>query len=139
MFENESETLGGHLTESKEFMKKTFLFLLCFFISTNLFAGYEEYHIQSKGDNSFKVLGRGVVNFIGLPLEIPVSGVREYQTHHRLWPITFIPRMISNILCRTASASNDTVILPWYAPFTNDTNPWTKGIGLPTYPWQANP
>ena len=121
--------------------KKTLLLfclsLLCFSNVTQ--AAYEEYHPQVESENSFQVIGRGVLNAVALPLEVSSSLARETQIHSRLWPFSYVPRMVNNIFYRGASATHDIFLLPWYAPFTADTKPWTRGMGLPDYPWNINP
>ena len=118
---------------------KLFIFALGLFLMLplNLQASYEAYHPKVTTDNPFKVFGRGVTNFSLVPLEIGTTLVRETQMHSRLWPATYIPRLASNLIFRWASAGNDMFLLPWIAPFTDDTSPWTAGIGLPKYPWQV--
>ena len=100
-------------------------------------ASYQQYRPVDKGGNPFKVFGRGVVNLVGTPLELGTGLVRETEMHSRLWPVTYPPRMIHNLFYRTFSAANDVFILPWVAPFTKDTEPWTEGMGLPKYPWNV--
>ncbi|MBI3312880.1 MAG: hypothetical protein HYZ83_01405 [Candidatus Omnitrophica bacterium] len=84
------------------------------------------------------VIGRGLGNIIGLPLEIPRAFQRETGTHSRVWPITFIPRLLTNLAVRLSSIFNDLVVYPWVAPFTDDLSPWTESYDIPEYPWQGN-
>ena len=122
-------------------MKKYFLAGLFIFLlgMTHAEAAYEEYHLQADGDNSFQVFGRGLANLAASPLEISSSVIRETEMHSRLWPVTVIPRTVSNVIFRGTSAINDMLLLPWYAPFVEDTAPLTDGIGLPRYPWKVQP
>ncbi len=83
------------------------------------------------------VLGRGMGNIIGLPLEIPNTIKRETEIHPKLWPITFIPRWLTNTAVRLTSAVNDIVFYPWIVPFTDDLSPLTESYDLPDYPWQG--
>ena len=82
------------------------------------------------------VFMRGVVNFAGLPFEIPGTITREYRMHSRLWPLTGMPRFFSNVCIRFTSIINDVVFFPFEAPFTNDLSPFTEAYDLPEFPWQ---
>lgn len=122
-------------------MKRSLLLLIVLFFAfaNPARAAYEEYKIENKTDNPAKVFGRGLLNLVGLPLEISSTTVREVQMHPRLWPVTFLPRTVMNIFNRTVSGIHDLMIHPWYAAWSDDTSPWTDGLGLPRYPWQINP
>ena len=82
------------------------------------------------------VLGRGIVNLGGAPLEVPMTLAREIRLHHWLWPTTYLGRFSTNLVTRLTSGINDIVCMPWIVPFTNDISPITEGMELPNYPWQ---
>ena len=84
----------------------------------------------------FVVIGRGFGNFAGLPFEILGTAVREHDIHPKLWPVTYLPRLATNVLIRVASVVNDIFFLPWIASRADDLSPWTEPMGLPDYPWQ---
>lgn len=84
----------------------------------------------------WSAMGRGLANLAGLPAEIITTGLREGETHTRLWPVTYFPRLVGNLFTRAASGIYDIVFFPFYAPFTDDLSPLTEGMGLPEYPWQ---
>lgn len=81
------------------------------------------------------VLGRGLLNLIGTPFELIRTPIAEVDNHKWLWPITFIPRAINNVVIRATSAVNDLVVYPWMVPFTDDLSPITEPFGLPQYVW----
>ena len=82
------------------------------------------------------VMVRGLAGVVGLPIEIPRTTVKEIRLHHKIWPITFVPRTAQSIIIRTTSAFNDFVFFPVIVPFTDDISPWTEAFDLPEYPWQ---
>lgn len=81
------------------------------------------------------VLGRGLLNLVGLPAEIVYTPVRETKIHPKAWPVTFLPRFIMNVGSRAGSAAYDIVCYPWMAPHTDDLSPLTEFMDLPAYPW----
>lgn len=81
---------------------------------------------------------RGISNFAAIPLvDFPRTVATEVRMHHWLWPVTFIPRFITNTLIRVASSVYDVAFYPWMAPFTDDISPITEPMGLPEYPWRG--
>ncbi|MFA6599628.1 MAG: hypothetical protein WC352_05555 [Candidatus Omnitrophota bacterium] len=83
------------------------------------------------------VEARGWKNMLALPAEVTSTFQRETKLHRRLWPVTFIPRAVTNASFRMASAASDILIHPMVVPFTNNLAPWTDSLGLPEYPWQV--
>lgn len=82
---------------------------------------------------------RGILNAVGLPLELVRTPIAESGEHKWLWPVTFFPRFLTNVFGRTVSAVNDILIAPlFYYPFSDDMTPFTEPLGLPEYPWQIN-
>ena len=81
------------------------------------------------------VMGRGALNFLGLPTEFFFSPAREVKQHPKAWPLTFIPKTVTNIIYRAASAGGDVIFFPWIVPFTDDLSPLTEAMGLSEYPW----
>jgi len=82
------------------------------------------------------VVIRGFGNFLGAPLELPRTMVQELNNHPKAWPFTFIPKTLSHIFIRGASALNDVLFFPPMVPFSNDISSWAEQIGLSEYPWQ---
>ncbi|HTL46782.1 MAG TPA: hypothetical protein VL688_01830 [Verrucomicrobiae bacterium] len=82
------------------------------------------------------VEGRGALNIVGMPMELVRTPILESKNHHRMWPVTFWPRLITNIITRAASGIYDIVAAPFVLPFTDDITPFTDPMGLSDYPWQ---
>ena len=79
---------------------------------------------------------RGLLNIAGLPAELIRTPVVEAKMHRWLWPVTFVPRFINNLLVRSISAVYDIAFYPFILPFNGDTTPLTDPMGLSEYPWQ---
>ena len=120
-------------------MKKTIISgLIGLFVVTPLL----EASVDGRTDHSpyvrpLIVTTRGVVNVVEMPCEIWQTARREKEIHSRLWPVTYLPRLIGNIFLRASSAVNDGLFFPWITPFTDDLSPWTEPFGLPEYPCQV--
>lgn len=82
------------------------------------------------------VEGRGFLNLLGSPAELCSTARREADSHPRLWPLTYWPRLVGNLVLRITSGIADIAFYPWVVPFTDDISPWTESYGLPEYPWQ---
>ena len=82
------------------------------------------------------VIMRGVGNLAGSPMEIPGTIVREHRMHPWLWPLTWPPRLFTNVGVRITSIVTDVAFFPVVAPFTDDLSPVTEAFDLPEYPWQ---
>lgn len=121
-------------------MRKTCLSALVLFLlaSQTAFASYEP--VQPKRNPVARtgiVIGRGILNIVGLPAEIVTTGIREQRMHSRLWPVTYTPRLIYNMVVRISSGVNDVGFFPWIVAYTDDISPFTEISGLPEYPWQV--
>ena len=118
-------------------MKRILILLSVFLILSGSVQATEEYRTE-KGTFSKQVavMGRGIINVLGMPMEFATTFIRERETYNRLWPVTYPFRAATNVLYRITSAVNDVFIYPWAVPFTNDITPWTEAMGLPEYPWQ---
>jgi hypothetical protein len=81
------------------------------------------------------VMGRGLLNLAGLPMEFFFTPAEEIKNHPKAWPLTFIPKTVTHIIFRAASAGGDIVFFPWIVPFTDDLSPLTEPMGLSEYPW----
>ena len=79
---------------------------------------------------------RGILNFVGTAAELIYTPMAEPAKHRYVWPITMIPRTLSNILMRFTSAVADIACLPWILPFTDDISPLTEAMGMAEYPWK---
>ena len=78
---------------------------------------------------------RGVVNFATAPAEFVYAFKSEKKAHPKAWPVTYIPRLFTNIAIRVGSSVNDLIVLPWYVKWSNST-PLTRQFDLPDYVWQ---
>ena len=97
-------------------------------------AGMDGHTDQGIGAREGIVLGRGLGNILTLPFEIPRTIKSETEIHPKLWPVTFLPRTLTNLLLRAVSAVNDVIIYPFAVPFTDDISPMTESFDLPDYP-----
>ena len=120
-------------------MKRMVLFLVLFLSCVSLAQAGEDGR-TSKGAWAREgiVLGRGVLNILGMPFELIRTPAVEPSTHQWLWPITSIPRSITNVIARATSGVNDLLIYPFVVPFTNDISPLTEPMGLPEYVWSRD-
>ena len=84
------------------------------------------------------VLGRGLLNLLGFPFELIRTPIAEPSTHKWIWPVTSIPRSLTNVLARASSAAHDIIVYPWVVPFTDDLSPITEPMGLPKYVWSKS-
>lgn len=83
------------------------------------------------------IMVRGIWDFVSAPLEIIRTPVVESEHHPRLWPITFLPRAITNMAYRVNSAVYDIVFYPFAAPFVEETPPLTEKMGIAADVWQT--
>ncbi|MDP3919987.1 MAG: hypothetical protein Q8R76_04175 [Candidatus Omnitrophota bacterium] len=79
---------------------------------------------------------RGILNAVGTITELVYTPMTEPAKHRYLWPATVVPRTVSNILMRFASAITDIAFMPWVLPFTDDISPLTEAMGMSDYPWK---
>lgn len=84
----------------------------------------------------FNVQGRGLVNLVTFPWELVSTFQSEKQLHSRLWPATYLPRVLLNSVTRVVSGVNDIVVLPWIVNASQDARPITRHYDLPDYAWQ---
>lgn len=120
-------------------MKKIILvFSLLCVMTPVLYASYDDGRTERGGLARIGMVeGRGLLNVIGLPLELPYTAVNEVRVHKLGGPVTFLPQFLLNVVARSVSAFNDMICFPWVAPFTDDLSPLTEGMGLTEYPWQS--
>ncbi len=117
-------------------MKKLILIaLLLFMTASSLYAYTDGRTDKGPMTRIGIVMGRWLVNVLGLPTEFFFAPAHEIKNHPKAWPLTFIPKTVTNIIFRATSAFNDVFIFPWVVPFTDDLSPWTEPMGLPEYPW----
>lgn len=118
-------------------MKKIVLGLMLFLLSGNL--SYASSQDGRTDHNVFVregiVLGRGLLNVVGTAVEVIATPVREHQIHSKIWPISGLIRIPTNVFTRAASAVNDLVVYPFMVPFTDDLTPLTEPMGIPEYAW----
>ncbi len=119
-------------------MKKTALALLAFLFFTPAVFAYDTGHSpESVFSRIGKIEKRGFLNVLGLPAELWRTPVDEVHAHPKLWPVTFFPRTVTNVVIRAVSAAYDIGLAPIVQPFSDDTSPLTEAMGLPDYPWQT--
>ena len=116
---------------------KKIIFGLILFLSCISLAQASEDGRTTKGGfvREGMVLGRGVLNILGSPFELIRTPATEPSTHKWLWPVTSIPRSVTNFIVRATSGVNDILVYPFVAPFTNDISPLTEPMDLPEYVW----
>jgi len=89
-----------------------------------------------QGNNVKVVMARGWKNFFTFPGEIVRTGQNEKQHHPKAWPLTYAPRLVSNVIIRATSSLNDMFVLPTYVWATKDPRPITHFFDLPDYVWE---
>jgi hypothetical protein len=122
-------------------MKKALSLLSLFFLLTAaapVQVTQEGRSTKNGFQRSTYVFGRGVVNALASPAEIWRTYKVERLWHPKLWPVTYLPRLIlHNYWMRIASAGYDIAIFPLFVvPFTNDIRPMSRYFDIPDYPWQ---
>ncbi|MFH1800565.1 MAG: hypothetical protein ABH891_06960 [Candidatus Omnitrophota bacterium] len=78
---------------------------------------------------------RGAVNFLTSPAELVYAFKGEKKDHPKAWPLTYVPRLFTNMAIRVGSSVNDILVLPWYAA-ASDATPLTRRFELPDYVWE---
>ncbi len=103
--------------------------------SAALFAGE-----PVKKDNIFKqtlaIEKRGFVNLVTCPGEVVYTFKSEKKAYPKVWPATYLPRLLMNSATRIGSSVYDIFLLPWYAPAMNDPTPLTRHFDMPDYVWK---
>lgn len=82
------------------------------------------------------VEARGFVNLVSTPFELVRTPVVEARSRKWIWPVSSVPRFITNVFARATSSVYDIAFSPFVQPFTNDVTPLTEPLGLPDYAWQ---
>ncbi len=82
------------------------------------------------------IMIRGIGNFVMTPLEIVRTPVAESKEHPRLWPVTFLPRAVRNMVYRACSGVYDIVFYPFAAPFVDEVPPLTEKMGIAEDIWE---
>lgn len=116
--------------------KKVFFFAFLFIVTVSPLRAEDARSGKGVFRRLLEVEGRGFVNVLALPAEIPGAFLREKEMHRKIWPVTLAPRLINNLIVRSASAANDIFFYHWTVPFTEDRTPMTAHFDLPEYPWQ---
>ncbi len=117
-------------------MKKAFFLILFLMISSHVYAFTDDGRTTHGPFTRLLIVeGRGIASLAASPLELIGTGVREAEAHPRVWPITYVPRFLTNFVARLISGVNDIVFYPFQVPFTDDLSPMTEPMGLPDYPW----
>lgn len=79
---------------------------------------------------------RGFKNIFTSPGEFKRSLQPEKEMHPKAWPVSYLPRAITNFLTRLGSGVFDVAVLPWYVVPSGDSTPMTRRFDLPDYVWQ---
>ncbi len=119
-------------------MKKCIFFLFFFVFPLSAYAGLDGRTEKGVWAREGMVLGRGLLNVIGTPVEVFATPMREHTIHPKAWPITGIIRIPTNVIARASSALNDLVLYPWIVPFTDDISPLTEPMGISEYAWSRD-
>lgn len=93
---------------------------------------------ESLTGRRLRVFGRGLMNLVMLPVEIPRTIIEERRQRPRGWMLSFLPRTIENVTARGVSAAHDSLIYPVSIRRGGSSDPWSRRFGLPDYPWQLN-
>ena len=91
---------------------------------------------SSRIGRGLRVLTRGIMNLVTLPVEIPRTILEERRKRPKGWMLIVLPRTIENVMARGVSAVHDSLVYPLYVSDNNDNKPWSRGFDLPDYPWQ---
>ncbi len=120
-------------------MKKIFQAFLVFMIVT-LLSTPAQATVERSEAGPWKRAGivfwRGLVCLVGSPLEIPRTLALEIKAHPKIWYVSMLTRIPTNVFIRGTSAANDIVLFPPVALFTDDIASIAEQMGLPEYPWQ---
>ena len=110
--------------------KKQYLLtaLILFMGCSPLFA--TEMTMGEKSARIPELMTRGVLAAVYTPYELIRTPTNERKEHPRLWPVTSVPRTITNIAYRLTSATYDIAFYPFAAPFVDETPPLTEKMGL---------
>lgn len=84
------------------------------------------------------VIKRGVVNFFTSPGEVVRTAKTEKEAYPQIWPVTYVPRLFTNMAVRVGSSINDMAVMPWFVWATKDPRPITSFFDLPEYSWQQS-
>lgn len=90
-------------------------------------------------DNRLKVFGRGLMNLITLPMEVPRTVLSERKKHPKGWMLIVLPRTLENVVVRGFSAAHDSFVSPFYLTNDESKRPLSRRFDLPDYPWQPQP
>ncbi|MBU3758334.1 MAG: hypothetical protein FGM27_00165 [Candidatus Omnitrophica bacterium] len=120
-------------------MKKVSLFFLCVLLPIFPAFAYDTGRSEAGVfDRMAQAEARGFLNVLGMPAELVRTPAEESAIHPRLWPVTAVPRTVTNIFTRAISAVYDIVLTPFVQPFSADLSPLTDAMGLSDYPWQIS-
>lgn len=98
----------------------------------------EEVSSGSLAGRRLRVFGRGLMNLVSLPFEIPRTIIEERRKRPQGWLLSVLPRTIENVTARGVSAAHDSLIYPVSIRRGQSTEPWSRRFGLPDYPWQTS-
>lgn len=94
----------------------------------------------AKGESALKEIAsiekRGLVNFATTPAEFVYTLKTEKKDHPKAWPLTYVPRVFTNMATRVGSSAYDIAVLPWFAREAKDETPLTRRFDLPDYAWE---
>ena len=83
------------------------------------------------------IMVRGAFGAITSPAEFIYTPKAESKERPRLWPVTALPRAVTNVGYRLTSAIYDIAFYPFAAPFVDETPPLTEKMGLSADVWET--
>ena len=125
---------ASHL-ENKKKKKMAWILVGFLFLGAHSLFAEEAVNKESALKQIASVEKRGFVNFATSPAEFAYAFKAEKKDHPKAWPLTYVPRVFSNIAIRVGSSVNDLIVLPWYVA-KSDATPLTRQFDLPDYVWE---
>jgi hypothetical protein len=118
------------------FKSKPILFFMVTLLLLQCAANAAEMTTGEKSSRIPSILVRGAFDAITAPAEFLYTPKAESKEHPKLWPVTALPRTITNVSYRLTSALYDIAFYPFAAPFVDETPPLTEKMGLSADVWE---
>ena len=116
---------------------KQILFFMVVLLLLQSAAKAAEMTMGEKSARIPSILARGAFDAITAPAEFIYTPKAESKEHPRLWPVTALPRTVTNVAYRLTSAIYDIAFYPFAAPFVDETPPLTEKMGLSADVWET--
>ncbi|MBP9865176.1 MAG: hypothetical protein KBC91_02105 [Candidatus Omnitrophica bacterium] len=113
--------------------------ILSFMVILLLFQSAANAAEMTAGEKSARIpaiMVRGAFDAITAPAEFFYTPKAESKEHPKLWPVTALPRTITNVSYRLTSALYDMAFYPFAAPFVDEAPPLTEKMGLSADVWE---